>query len=230
MKIKTYLNTTPEDIEAKKFNIFIGISLGNKYFSREHIKSYLLWALENTKEKVAVLIPDKIHSVNYEVRSRYTKERALKTAVKEGEKVREIIKDILNDLSKQKRDSVEILKWEDIETTEHKERVLILNEEFNKNEQFKNSIIEIVKENIQSEKITHSDYEKLASYPLEELPMLVNGIGYKGISYELLPYPGISKIDYLAIGLQEAKIFPELSKRLKIRTKLKLIEAYIENE
>ncbi len=226
MEIRTYLNTTPEDIKAKKFNIFIGISLGNKYFSEEHIKDYILWALGNTKEKAAVLIPDKIHSVNYEVRNGYTKERAVKTAVKEGEKVREIIKNILNDLSLQKRNSVEILKWEDIETTEHKNMTLVLNEEFNKNEQFKNVVIEIVKENIQSEKITHSDYEKLASYPLEELPMLVGGIEYKGISYELLPYPGVSKIDYLAIGLQEAEIFPELSKKLKVRTKSKLIEAY----
>ncbi len=226
MEIRTYLNTTPEDIKAKKFNIFIGISLGNKYFSEEHIKDYILWALGNTKEKAAVLIPDKIHSVNYEVRNGYTKERAVKTAVKEGEKVREIIKNILNDLSLQKRNSVEILKWEDIETTEHKNMTLVLNEEFNKNEQFKNVVIEIVKENIQSEKITHSDYEKLASYPLEELPMLVGGIEHKGISYELLPYPGVSKIDYLAIGLQEAEIFPELSKKLKVRTKSKLIEAY----
>lgn len=228
MKIKKYLNTTSEEVKAKNSNIFIGISLGNKYFSKENIRDYLLWALENTKEKVAVLIPDKIHSVNYEVRSGYTKERALKTAVKKGEKIKEIIKNILNDLNPQKRDSVEILKWEDIETVEHKNSALILNKEFDKNEQFKNSVIEIVRENIQSEKLTDFDYEKLASYPLEELPMLISGIEYKGVKYDLLPYPGISKIDYLAIELQEGGTFPEITEKLQIGTKLKLIEAYIE--
>jgi len=64
MRIVTYLNTTEEEIFAKKFNIVVGISLGNKDFKRELVRSYLLWAIENTKEKVLVLIPDKIHSVN----------------------------------------------------------------------------------------------------------------------------------------------------------------------
>ena len=69
MRIDAYLNTTKEDIDAKAFNIYFGFSLGNKYFTPEHIRSYIAWALENTKEKVAVLIQDKIQAINYEVKN-----------------------------------------------------------------------------------------------------------------------------------------------------------------
>ena len=110
----------------------------------------------------------------------------------------------------------------------HKNMVAILREEFEKNEKFRNIIIEIVKENIQSAELDNSDYERLAVYPLEELPMLISGIEYGGIRYELLPYPGISKIDHLAIDLQEGKGFPEITKRLSIKAKLGLIETYAE--
>lgn len=226
MKIATYLNTTENDLQSRKFNIFIGVSLGNKYFSKENIKDYLLWALENTKEKVAVLIPDKIHSVNYEVRSKYSKERAENLAFREGEKIKDVVENILSEIEPEKRSFVNILKWQSIETGEHKSMVKILHEEFENNKEFRNLILEIVKENIQSEKLTDSDYEKLATYPIEELPMLVSGIEYDGLVYDLLPYPGISKIDHLAIDLQEGKNFPEITKKLGVGEKLRLIEAY----
>lgn len=228
MRITTYLNTTESDLQSRKFNIFIGISLGNKYFSKENIKDYLLWALENTKEKVAILIPDKIHAVNYEVRSKYSKERAGNLAFREGEKVKAVVENIFSEIEPEKRALVNILKWESIETNEHKCMVDILHKEFENNKDFRNSILEIVKENIQSEKLTDSDYEKLATYPLEELPMLVSGIEYDGLVYDLLAYPGISKIDHLAIDLQEGKDFPEITKKLNVRAKLRLIEAYAE--
>jgi len=228
MRIATYLNTNEADLQSKKFNIFIGISLGNKYFSEENIKDYLLWALENTKEKVAILIPDKIHSINYEIKSGYSKDRAEKLAFREGEKIREMVENILAKLSSKKRALVDILKWENIQTSEHKFMVETLQKEFETNEEFKNLIIEIVKENVQSEKMNNSDYEKLAIYPLEELPMLISGIEYNGLRYDLLPYPGISKIDHLTIDLQEGKSFPEITKKLNIKIKLRLIEAYAE--
>ncbi|OGF36161.1 hypothetical protein A2482_02730 [Candidatus Falkowbacteria bacterium RIFOXYC2_FULL_48_21] len=107
MRIVTYLNTTEEEIFAKKFNIVVGISLGNKDFKRELVRSYLLWAIENTKEKVLVLIPDKIHSVNYEIKNGYKKERACKLSAREGKKVEEMVKDILDEFTPEKRSIVQ---------------------------------------------------------------------------------------------------------------------------
>lgn len=226
MRIATFLNIKESDLLSKKFNIFIGISLGNKYFSPENIKNYLSWALDNTKEKVAILIPDKIHAVNYEIKSGYSKERAKNLASRESEKVRNVCENILSQLTQEKRALVDILRWEDIETKEHKDMVEVFNSEFQQNEKFRNLVIEIVKENVESEKLDDLDYEKLATYPIEELPMLVSGIEYGGLRYDLLPYPGISKIDHLAIDLQEGKDFPEITKKLGIEAKLGLIEAY----
>lgn len=228
MKIISYLNTTEAEVIAKNFNIIIGISIGNKYFTKDNVRNYLLWAVENTKKKVAVLIPNKIHAVNYEVRSGYKKERARKKAIREGEKIENMVKDILSEFSPEKRSIVTILKWDDIETEEHQRMVAVFYDEFKNNLKFRNEIIEIVKEYCTSEKLTDCDYEKLASYVLEELPMLVCGIKYKEVNYNLLPYPGISKIDHLKIGLQEGTLYPKTSKRLNIKNKLHLIEAYAE--
>jgi tRNA-dependent cyclodipeptide synthase len=228
MRIVKYLNTSEKEVYSKQLNIIIGISLGNKYFTKENVRDYLFWAIANTKERIAVLIPDKIHAVNYEVRSGYKKERAQKRAICEGEKVIYMVKSILGELSLEKQAIVDILKWEEIETKEYKRMVAILYDEFKNNSQFRDKIIEIVKEYMTSEKYNDSDYEKLATYPIEELPMLVAGINYNGRDYNLLPYPGISKIDDLKIGLQEGTIFPEIAEKLNMKNKLRLIEAYAE--
>ena len=227
MRIEAFLNINEHDFYSKKFNILIGISLGNKYFSEENIKNYLLWALENTKDKVAILIPDKIHSVNYEVKSRYSKGRAEKLALREGKKIKNFCENTLSQINPEKWALVEILSWENIETDEHNNMAVVLREEFGKNKKFKNLIIEIVKESIQSTGLTDFDYEKLSAYPLEELPILISGIEYRGTRYNLLPYPGVSKIDHLAIDLQEGKNFPEITEKLNIKEKLGLVEVYV---
>ncbi|MBX9809457.1 tRNA-dependent cyclodipeptide synthase [Candidatus Gracilibacteria bacterium] len=226
MKIKTYLNTTEQEIITRKFNILIGISLGNKYFSREHIRDYLLWAITNTNESIVVLIPDKIHALNYEIRCGYKKMRANTVAIRDGNKMENIVQNILNEFTPEQRALVLILKWHAIETNKHQEMVRILYNEFEKNVQFKNEIIKIVKESINLDKVADLELEKLAAYPLEELPMLISGIEFNNIKYELLPYPGISSIDNLVVGLQDGSIFPEISKKLNILNKLRLIEAY----
>lgn len=160
------------------------------------------------------------------MKNNYSKERAEKLAWKEGEKVKNVVEKILKELDSEKRALVDILQWVDIETHEHTMMVAILREEFERNEKFKNLIIEIVKEHVHAAGLNDSDYEKLALYPLEELPMLISGIEYKGIRYDLLPYPGISAIDHLAIDLQEGNSFPEITKKLHVGEKLRLIEAY----
>lgn len=228
MRIATYLNTSKQEVFTKKLNIIIGISIGNKYFTKEHIRDYLLWSIENTKERVAVLIPDKIHAVNYEVRSGYNNRKAEKRARREGEKIKNIVEEIINDFSEEQQTIVDVLKWEEIETDNHKSMVSIFYDEFKNNPKFKSDVLEIVKEYFCSEKLADCDYEKLATYILEELPMLVAGIEHKGIKYNLLPYPGISKIDNLKIGLQEGTIYPEITKKLSITNKLRYIEAYAE--
>lgn len=229
MKIASCLNASRAEILSKKFNIFIGISLGNKYFTREHIREYLLWALEHTKEKIAVLIPDKIHAINYEVRNEYSADRAFSVTRRKGDEAEELVAEIIKG-AEIPENKAEIVRWELIEDSLYLRMLNIFRAAFEENQAFRKAVIDTVKETLPYANFNFSDaqYEKLAQYVIEELPMLMSGIRIGGVNYEVLPYPGFANIDYLAIDLQEGKSFPVITKKLNIQNKLKLIEAYAE--
>jgi len=226
VKINEILNGTINEIEERQYNIFIGISLGNKYFTKEHIKSYLKWALDHTKDKVALIIADKIQAINYEVRNGYSKERAMKVSLKLGNRIKEEVQQIISSFPKKDQNRIVVLHWEEIETKKHLEQVSILFKEFNSNKEFYNEIINIVKENIKS--LNESEYEKLAHYVLNELPTFINGCYFNNELYNLIIYPGLGGIDYLSIGLQTKTKYRELSERLEIKNKVIIIEGYAE--
>jgi len=56
MKWKKFFNTTQKEVEERKYNILVGISLGVlKPLTKETAKEYIEWALKNTKNKVTDL-------------------------------------------------------------------------------------------------------------------------------------------------------------------------------
>lgn len=230
MRIENYFNTTKEEINQKRFNILLGISLGNKYFSENNIREYILWAIENTKEKVLILVPDKIHAINYEVRDGYSRKRAMHVSKRKGEDVKKIVEEIISELPQKYADICKFAFWEEIENEFHEKQLNFLIKEFGKNILFKNEIIEITKESCGNKKIDADGFEKLAAYVLHELPMLISGVEHEGFFYGLLPYPGLSKIDNLVFDLQESRKFPELAEKIGIKDKLKIIEAYTDEK
>ncbi|MFA6414655.1 MAG: tRNA-dependent cyclodipeptide synthase [Candidatus Paceibacterota bacterium] len=229
MRIDKYLNTNEIEVTGKKFNIFLGLSLGNKYWTAEHIKTFLSWALEHTKEKVAILIPDKIQAVNYVVKNDYSSKRAASVAKRKGDEVEEIVRKILDEtnvpLSK-----VEVLRWEQVEDEEYKRILDILYSEFASNSGFKKAVIDAVKDvsHLQAICLDETQYERLAKYVIDEMPVLLNGFQVNGVRYNLLPYPGLAKIDYLQEELLQNVSFPEITKQLNIQTRVGLVEAYAE--
>ncbi len=231
MRIKTYLNCTEQDIKSKKFNIFVGISLGNKYFTKENIKKYIFWALENTKEDVLVLIADKNHAINYEVLNDYSHERALQVALRKGLEIEESVKKIVRGLPKEKHHLIKICKWDDARKSfYYQNKIKIFLDEFRENIKFHDFIIKIVQENL-GEKAINLDVEqleKLSLYILDECPIFLNGVEFDGKIYDLHPYPGLSCFDDLLIDLQNGKMFPNLAKRLEIKNKIAEVEAYVE--
>jgi len=228
MEIKTYLNTTKEEVESKSFNIWIGISLGNKYFTKENIKKYILWALENTKEDVVILIADKIHAINYQIRNKYTKERAMQVALRKGQEIKQSVSKIIKQLPEKKQNKIHILLWNNIENDpDYKSIKNIIFNEFKVNPIFHKRIVEISKENMKF-KFTEEEFEKLSFYVLNELPLFIKGVKYNKKVYNLIPYPGLGKIDYLTIDLLEGKSFPELTKKLKVENKTAILEAYVD--
>lgn len=228
MRITKYLNTTEAEIVAKKFNILIGISLGNKYFTPAHIKAYLAWAIEQTG-KVAILIPDKIHAVNYQVKNNYSQERAATVARRNGDVMRDALIELAQE-SSAPVGMVNILRWEEIEDEKYISMQSVIRKSFEKDSAFRDVVLAVVKEvpHFESLGLNNDQHKQLAQYVLDELPMLISGVRHKGVHYELLPYPGFANIDYFAIDLQEGRSFPEITKELKVSDKLRLIEAYAE--
>ena len=229
MKIKKLLNITKEGFETKRFNIFIGISLGNKYFSKKNITEYLIWAIKNTRDKVALLIADKINAINYEVRRGYSKKRALNVALKKGEEIERSAKKMLNALGLEKKNKVYILRWKNIENKKEYLREKKIIEGFYKTDDgFREEIIKIVKENVNNKiiKLKGGDYEKLVKYPLSELPIFIKGFKHKGTLFNLTAYPGIGRIDYLAKDIQDGKRFIGLKKKLNPKNKCIIAEVY----
>jgi len=242
MRIEKYLGTTKEEVESKKFNICIGVSLGNKYFTKENIRKYILWALEHTKEDILVLIPDRIHAINIEALQDYNKLRAFKVAIRKGDEKEAEVKEIIAELPDEKQSLIKIARWREVTSSKyHDYRIELVSEEFEKKGDFYNYVTSIVKENYKNSphKLTPERIEKLSKYILYELPVFFNGVRHgvykkedvdaNGVrKYNLMPYPGLNKFDELVIGLQNGTIFPELSKKIKQTNKMAFVEAYVD--
>jgi len=114
MIIKNYFLTNETEVKNKKFNIYIGISVRNNYFSEEHIKRYLDWALENTNEKVAILIADEIQAINDEIFFNLSKDSAKKTAFKKGSQVKRLCEKIIAKYLQDIQKKIIIVRWKDV--------------------------------------------------------------------------------------------------------------------
>jgi len=216
MKIQKIFNTTISEINSKKFNIFIGISLGNKWFTKENFQEYLNWALEHTKDKVLFWIGDKIQAINYNVRnknhSKYNNNRALKN----GLKIREMLKDLISELPREKQNKIKILRWGEYEEYDEfcKKYTSIIYNEFKKNPKFQKEILQLIKKLITDRKFSDEEYLELSKYLLEEFVGSYSGINYELNYYGMYLYPQESLLHHFIEKLQQGKIFPELNKKL----------------
>jgi tRNA-dependent cyclodipeptide synthase len=229
MKITKYWNTNEKEVKSRKFNIFIGISLGNLYFSKENIRKYILWALENTKKSVLIFIADKNHSINLNLRKNYSKKEAINTTIKMGDEIENSIRSIINGLPKEKQKLVKIMRWEDLEKLkEYQHRLEPIKKEFSKNKNFKSAIMNIVTNCVKIEKDNLKIIEGLSLYVLNELPLFIDYIEYQNERYNLIPYPGGDDLNDLALDIQNGKLFPELTKKLKPEGKMAFVNAYVD--
>ncbi len=227
MRAGEYINATQESVEGREFNIFFGFSIGNKYFTPDHIRTYLEWALVHTKDQVVVLIPDKIHAVNYEIKNGYSPERAMSVAMRKGMDREEEVGAIIHDLGI--ADSkIQVVHWQEIEDDQYKENLEVIQSAFTHDPAFRETVLTMTREAPQLHGYAFSDteYERLAQYIICEMPVLVAGLTVGDTHFGLLPYPGLANLDYLARDLQEGEKFPEITAQLKIDKRLAIIELY----
>ena len=214
VKITEIIGATEKEIKEKKFNIFVAISLGNKWFNKKNLREYILWSLKYSKNKnLPVIIADGLHAINYEVRDEYNPKRAMNKAKRGGDKIEIIVKEVISSLPKDKQLRIEILRWDDaIKTLNYEKMKNLFYKEFNKNSKFKNFVLKIVRKNTEKSNKIYNEQQigKLAQYVLNELPLFLRGMEWKGIIYNLHPYPEFTMINELAKAMQKGKLFQEL--------------------
>jgi tRNA-dependent cyclodipeptide synthase len=236
MRVESYLNVTPQEIANRHHNIWIGVSLGNAYFTKENLEHYIKWSIENTKDKVLVVIADALQAINFEVLDHRSPERASKKAMKIGDQKETEINEIIATLSHEDRTKVKVVRWKDILTNDtYKKNIKVIKEEFFSNPEFHMFITDIVKFGRQdrSERLsnmTSEELDRLSDYVLYELPHFVDGVQCCGdmLIYTVIPYPGLNKLDELAVGLSNKTMFPTLAEKLNVSHKIGIIEAYVE--
>jgi len=227
VKINRLIGATEEEVNSRKFNIFIGISLGNKWFTKENIKEYILWSLDKTRRDILVFVADGLHAINYQYKDHYSWERALGRAERVGDKYIEIIKEIINELPDEKKKLITLIRWADLENSEgYEEDQKIIYDEFENNLEFKEFILNIVRSSVSkiADRIfKDEEIEGLANYVLRELTLFLKGANYKGIRYDMHPYPSFTLINDLSEKMQSGEIFQELYEKLG-RPKAAIVE------
>lgn len=217
MNIRKTYNSTESEIKSKKFNIFIGISLGNKFFSKENLRKYIKFSIERTKEKVLILIADKIQAINYNARNKLSMETAINKAIKQGDKIQNILNELINELPNQTKDKIIILRWNDLENDST--RKIFLNKlyvNYNKNGKFQEKISQIVKEYSSKEdrNFSKESLQKMQKYLVEELPEFLRGVKFQEEDFNLYIYPKDNGFFKFVQEIQGKKIDIQLSERL----------------
>lgn len=215
------------EITGRKHNLWIGISLSNKFFTKENIKTLIQFALENTKEKVLVWIPGRMHATNYYI-DRISRADALKRAFEDEDRCKQMVQDILKEFPQKEVEKVAVVNYEDTCTPKHIKQKETLLREFSNRGQFYDDVIEVVSEIIKSRGRTYSKEraEALSLYVISELPMFVDGVQVNGspTTYTVIPYPGFGKIDDLEMAIIKGSKYPELTKKLSLSNRVGIID------
>lgn len=217
MELHSIRGGLKQDVLDKRFNIGVGISLGNKWFTPENIVSATKWALEHTKEYVIVYVADYIHAINLEVRNKTNRERALRLALASGNRVLDEVKTIIEttfEPSDVKR--VHFAHWDSLLDEKYREKVSYLYSLYNENKDFQDFIYNLVKSYTSHENKNFSEDElkKLGTYIIEELPEIVCRTPINGFDYEAYVYPYDGEVVRFAEDLQKGIIFPQIKERI----------------
>lgn len=231
VRIASYLNITPEEIAACSRNIYIGISLGNKYFTREHVADYIQWAVLNTKDRVGVIIADTIHAINIEVFNDDTPARAMRRALRIGDEMSEMIRGIINELPSVDAARVTFARWNEVEAEpEFQRKLRCIMQEWKENSEFREYVLAVFREYAQARggELTSEQVEYGCNYLLRELPTFLGGLQLHGVTYSLHPYPATTPFAKLTIAIQNGEMFSDLAEKLGLVDKIAIIEAYAE--
>lgn len=204
---------TIEELEGKKYNIGVGISLGNKWFTSENTVEMIRWALAHSKECVVVYVADSIHSINLEIRNRMTKERAKEAADKMGTEFLEKIKTEVEKLFPiDSKERIIYAKWKDLADDRYLKKVSFLYEKYETDPVFRNTVEGFVRGFVSKEQrqFTEVEIHYMGSYLIEEIPELINRVPIKKVICDAFCYPFDGVVSAFAEDLEFGRTFPEI--------------------
>ncbi len=213
MELHTIRGGTREELENKKYNIGIGISLGNKWFTPQNIVELVRWSLNYSKNKVVVYVADSIHSINEEVRGRMSTKRAMMRSTRMGAEIIQSTKLLIeNSFPKEIQDKIVYVTWNEIVNATYEKKMAYLIELFYTSNQFSKKIKNIVKSSVVNEKrkFSEEDVEKLSTYILSEMPEIICRVQMKEFECDAYVYPFDGELTQLAEQIQKGEIFPEI--------------------
>lgn len=228
-------NVTQEEIDKKLFNIFVGISLGNKLLTPELAKKYVQWAHKYTKDDTLILIADEIDIVNWQVFRDMTKKESAEKVQQKAYGVAGMFEKAKRILYKEENDPSYITKvhtifWEDIKNPGYDLLRGILEEQYKNNKEFREQVLYFVNKYIElrDTEVSDKDKEKLSSYIISELPTLLGGILWNNTLYNLILYPTYvdSGMSQFVLDIRAGKYFE--SDKLQLRQICVLAEDYLE--
>jgi tRNA-dependent cyclodipeptide synthase len=229
-----YFNVTQEEIDKKLFNIFVGISLGNKLLTPELAERYVKWAHTSTKDDAVILIADDIDVVNWMVFGGMSREEAEEKVNKKGYGVKGMFDKAIRNLARKENDpsyiaNVHILFWGDIKNKGYDHLYEILSEEFTTNEEFRDQVLYFVNKyaEFRGADVSDEDRTKLADYIISELPTLLGGLLWNNRLYSLILYPTYvdSGMSQFVLDIRGGKYFD--SSKLQLRQLSVLVEDHL---
>ena len=229
-----YFNVTEKEIEQKMFNIFVGISLGNKLLTPELARHYVEWAHKHTNKNVVILIADKIDSVNWEVFNGLSKEESLEKAKNKGYGVAGMFDKARRTLARETGDmgyisNVHVVFWEDIYNWGYDMVHQVLEDEYKNNSIFQEQVLHFVDKYIElrQTEVSNEDRHRLAGYIINELPTLLGGIYWDNTLYNLILYPTYinSDMSQFVLDIRGGKYFD--ASKLNLRQISVLVEDYL---
>lgn len=210
---------TKEALEAKEYNLGVGISLGNKWFTVPNIIELIRFSLAYTRRDVIVYVADSIHAINLEVRKRIKYEKALKIAENMGKDLLRLVeKEVKNTFSPSEIEKVHYVNWNEIASDLYKRKVDYLYNLYNTNPDFKNYLQDIVKGYLSKETsprtFAEEEVNRLAMYIIEELPEQMCRIPLGKYECDAFVYPYDGTIVELSEKIQNGEIFPEIKENI----------------
>ncbi len=202
-----------EDLESRHYNIGIGISLGNKWFSNENIIKLTKWALKHTRESVIIYVADSIHAINVEVRNRIRYEKALEKTIGQGEQLlTDLRRELKSILSSDDYRKVKYVQWDEISTELYQSKVQYLRMLYSNDLNFHAAIVNIVKEFTLKEQrvFSEQDISRLGEYIIEELPECIARVPMGSIECDAYIYPYDGTLTEFVDQIQKGTIFPKI--------------------